>query len=118
MSAAQYGVKLALTALIVVAVSELARRSTFWGALLASLPLTSVLAFVWLHVETGDDARVASLATGILWMVIPSLVLFVTLPLLLRAGWGFWPGLMMACVATALAYFGMQAVLAAFGIRI
>ena len=41
------------------------------GAILASLPLTSLLAFVWLYVDTGDTQKVASLATGIFWLVLP-----------------------------------------------
>ena len=67
-------------------VSELAKRSSFWGAALASLPLTSLLAFVWLYLDTGDIQKVSSLSQGIFWLVLPSLLLFVVLPLLLRSG--------------------------------
>ena len=64
-------VKLMLTAILVVLVSEIARRSTFAGALLASLPLVSLPAMVWLYVETGDVQRVSQLSTGIFWLVLP-----------------------------------------------
>jgi hypothetical protein len=100
----QYAAKVLVTASVVVAVSEIAKRSSFWGALLASLPLTSVLAMVWLFVETGDAGRVAVLSRSILWLVLASLPFFVLLPSLLRAGWDFWSALAVAAVATAGAY--------------
>ena len=115
---AQYALKIALSALVVVAVAEIAKRSTFWAAALASLPLTSLLAFVWLYLDTGDVARVATLSTSIFWLVLPSLLLLVLLPLMLRAGVGFWASLLVSAAATALAYLGTVRLLAFFGIRL
>jgi hypothetical protein len=82
-------IKVLLTSVLVVAVSEAAKRSALFGAIIASIPLTSVLAMIWLYVDTGDTEKVARLATGIFWLVLPSLVLFLALPLLLRAGVDF-----------------------------
>jgi hypothetical protein len=113
-----YIIKVAVTAVVVVAVSELARRSTVWAALLASLPLTSLLAFVWLYLDTGETARVADLSQSILWLVLPSLVLFIVLPLLLRAGWPFWGSLASACAVTTGAYFAVVWALGRAGIRV
>jgi len=114
----QYALKIGLSALILVAVAEVAKRSTFWAAALASLPLTSLLAFVWLYLDTGDVQKVATLAGGIFWLVLPSLLLFVLLPILLRLGWGFWTSLAVASAATALAYVGMIRLLSLFGVRL
>jgi hypothetical protein len=114
----QYALKIVLSAAILVAVAELAKRSPFWAAALASLPLTSLLAFVWLYLDSGDIEKVATLSHGIFWMVLPSLVLFIVLPLLLRSGLGFWLSLGAACFATAAAYFGMVKIWGVFGVRI
>jgi hypothetical protein len=114
----QYALKIVLSAAILVAVAELAKRSPFWAAALASLPLTSLLAFVWLYLDSGDIEKVATLSHGIFWMVLPSLVLFIVLPLLLRSGLGFWLSLGAACLATAAAYFGMVKIWGVFGVRI
>jgi hypothetical protein len=114
----QYALKIALSALILVAVAEVAKRSTFWAAALASLPLTSLLAFVWLYLDTGDVEKVATLCSGIFWLVLPSLLLFVLLPVLLRSGLGFWLSLAISSAATALAYLGVIRLLAMFGIRL
>jgi len=114
----QYALKIGLSALILVAVAEVAKRSTFWAAALASLPLTSLLAFVWLYLDTGDVQKVAALAGGIFWLVLPSLLLFVLLPILLRLGWGFWLSLAVSSAATALAYVGMIRLLSLFGVRL
>lgn len=114
----QYALKIILSAAVLVTVAELAKRSSFWAAALASLPLTSLLAFVWLYLDSGDTEKVAALSHGIFWLVLPSLVLFIALPLLLRGGHGFWPSLGVACFATAAAYFGMVKILGVMGVRI
>ena len=114
----QYALKVGLSALIIVVIAEVAKRSTFWAAAVASLPLTSLLAFVWLYLDTGDAQKVAALAGGIFWLVLPSLLLFVLLPLLLRNGLGFWFSLAVSSAATALAYLGMIKLLSMFGIRL
>ncbi|MGB4599240.1 MAG: DUF3147 family protein [Trichlorobacter sp.] len=113
-----YVLKIFISAIILVAVSELAKRSSFWGAALASLPLTSLLAFVWLYIDSGEVQKVSALSQGIFWLVLPSLVFFIALPLLLRGGVGFWLSLFLSCLATAVAYLGIIRLLAVLGIRI
>jgi hypothetical protein len=114
----QYVVKILLTATVVVAAAEVSKRSTFWGAAIASLPLTSLLAFIWLYIDTGGTQQVADLSQGVFWLVLPSLTLFVVLPLLLRAQVGFWLSLSVSCVATAAAYLALVWCLGRFGIRV
>ena len=103
----QLVIKVLLTAAVVVAVSEIAKRSSFWGALLASLPLTSLLAFVWIYLETGNTQGIAALSQSIFWLVLASLPLFLVLPSLLKMGWPFWPSLASACLVTVGAYFAL-----------
>jgi len=99
-----YILKVLLSAIIIVVVSEVAKRSTVFGALIASLPLTSILAIVWLQLDTGNTMKIAALASDILWLVIPSLLFFIALPLLLKNGVQFWWALGISCLATSLAY--------------
>ena len=108
--------KVAITALLVVAIAEVAKRSTLAGAVLASLPLTSLLAMIWLYADTGDTQKIADLAGGIFWLVLPSLALFIALPLMLRAGWPFGVSLLASSALTVACYFAMIAVLKRFGI--
>ncbi|WP_053550273.1 DUF3147 family protein [Desulfuromonas soudanensis] len=91
-----YLVKLLLTALLVVLASEVARRTPLFGALLASVPLISVLALTWLYVDTGDAERVASFSTEIFWMVLPSLAFFPLLSFLLRHRCSYYLSLAIA----------------------
>lgn len=111
-------IKVAVTSLLVVAIAEAAKRSTLLAALLASLPLTSLLAILWLWRDTGDAEQISSLATGIFWLVLPSLVFFVALPVLLRAGAAFWPSLAVSAGLTAACYLAMVRILAHFAITI
>jgi hypothetical protein len=111
-------IKVALTSVLVVAIAEAGKRSTLLASILASLPLTSILAFIWLYAETGEPEKVASLATGIFWLVLPSLILFIALPLLLRASVPFGLALAISILLTAGGYAAMLAILPRLGIEI
>ncbi|SDN69408.1 hypothetical protein SAMN04487957_101410 [Halomonas shengliensis] len=113
-----YVTKVAVTALLVVLISEVAKRSTFLGAVLASVPLTSVLAMLWLYLDTGDAAKVSALAGSVFWLVLPSLALFVALPLLLAKGVNFYAGLVVSIAITALCYWLMVTLLRLYGIEL
>ena len=96
--------KALLSGVIVAAASEAARRSSLLAAVLISLPLTSILTLVWLYRDSRDPGAVADLCWSILWVIVPSLVFFVVLPVALRHGVAFAPALLLACAATAFAY--------------
>jgi hypothetical protein len=96
--------KAILSGLIVAAVSEVAKRYPTLGALILALPLISILAFIWLWLDTGDKERVASLAQTAFWFVLATLPMLLALPALLRSGLGFWPALTVACLLTISLY--------------
>ena len=100
-------VKAAVSGLIVAAVSEIARRYPGWGGLVASLPLTSLLAMLWLYRDTGDPGRVAELSVSTMWFFLPSIPLFIALPLLIRSGIGFWPSFAVVVIGTLALYGAM-----------
>lgn len=99
-------VKALLSGIIVLAVSEVARRSPSIGGLIASLPLVSILAIIWLWRDTSDVERIAKHAEGTFWFVLPSLPMFLVLPVLLRHGVSFWISL-GACVVLTMALYGL-----------
>lgn len=108
--------KAVISGVVVVAASEAAKRSSVWGAVLVSLPLTSILALAWLWIDTRDVEAVMALSWSILWIVVPSVVLFVALPLLLKVGAPFIVALPLACAIMVVAYAGYVVVLERFGI--
>lgn len=110
--------KAALSGCIIALVSEIAKRSPSFGALIASLPLISILAITWLWHDTGDKERIAAHAGATFWYVLPSLPLFLVLPLLLRHGWGFWPALAVGCALTIVLYAITVVIAARFGVRL
>ncbi|MBL9171341.1 MAG: DUF3147 family protein [Verrucomicrobiales bacterium] len=110
--------KFGLSAAVIVAVSEFAKRSSLLGGLLASLPLTSLLAFVWLWQDTRDAQKVAALSSSILWLVLPSLVLFLVLPALLKRGVHFYPALGAAVAVMLVSYGAMVFTLGKFGVKL
>ena len=83
-------IKTLLSAVMIAAISELGKRFSWLAAILASLPLTSILAIIWLYHDTGDVQKISDLTKGIFWAVLPSLLFFIIFPILLKNGIRFW----------------------------
>ena len=114
-----YAAKVLISAVVIVAVTELSKRGgTFWGGILASLPLVSILSFLWIYAETKDSGKIADLSWSILWLVIPSLVLFAALPFLIKRGAGFHAALGGAVLMMAGAYLFAAAVARRLGMTL
>lgn len=113
-----YALKVAISALVIVAIAEIAKRSSGVAALIAALPLTSLLAFVWMYFEGAEPARIAELSGQIFWLVLPSLLLFLLLPLLIKHGVNFWWSLAISIAATAACYLVMLPLLRKFGVQL
>ena len=113
-----YLVKIAITTVLIVMIAEIAKRSSFAGALLASVPLISVLAMIWLYVDTKDVAKVSALATSVFWLVLPSLALFLTLPVLLKQGLDFYLSMSISIGITLGCYFLMISLLNHYGVKL
>ena len=111
-------IKAALSGIIVMAVSELARRSPGLGGLVASLPLVSILAMIWLWRDTADTERIAAQSEATFWFVLPSLPMFLIFPAMVRYGLGFWPALGFSCLLTMGLYSLTIWALSRFGIQI
>ncbi len=110
-------IKTLISAAIIAMVSEIAKRSPAFAALIASLPLISVLGMLWIYQETSDVQRIASHAEATFWLVLPSLPMFLLLPAMLRHGFGFYLALALNVALTALLYFGMVKIGGAFGMK-
>jgi hypothetical protein len=106
-----YVLKVLISAVVIVVVSEIAKRSSLLGGFIASLPLISILAFVWLYLDTRSLEKIGALSYSILWLVLPSLSLFIALPWLLKKTGSFFLGLGGALTVMAVFYFITVAVL-------
>ena len=116
-------VKLIISAGMIYVVNEVVIRhnKTILGSLIASLPLVTLITFVWIHygLKTDPEARVEKLAThstGVFWFVLPTLPMFLIFPALLRRGLSFWPSLIVCCVVTMALYAAMAFFLKRFGL--
>jgi hypothetical protein len=101
-------VKAAISGLLVATISAVARRYPGWGGLIASLPLVSVLAMLWLYGETRDAEKVAALSMGAFWFFLPSMPMFLIIPAMLRSGISFAVTMAVACAVTIALYAGMS----------
>ncbi len=110
--------KAALSGIIIAAVSEIAKRWPGLGALVASLPLISILGMLWLWKDTSDTSRMAAHVEATFWYVLPSLPMFLLIPFLLRKGVGFYPALLSGCGLTIVLYLAMTVVGPRFGLKL
>ena len=111
-------IRAVLSGLIVALIAMVARRSPAAGALIASLPLLSLLGMIWLWRDTGDAARLADHAEATFYYVLPSLPMFLLIPWMLRHGSNFWIAITVGCVVTILLYLVMIVIAARFGVRL
>ena len=110
--------KAAISGVIIAIVSETAKRSPGAGALIASLPLVSVLGMIWLWRDTHDPARMASHAGATFWYVLPSLPMFLLIPVMLKWGVPFWAALTAGCALTIGLYVAMTVIGPRFGLKL
>jgi len=110
--------KAAMSGVIIALVSQIAKRQPGFAALVASLPLISILGMIWLWRDTHDAGRMAAHAEATFWYVLPSLPMFLIVPALLRRGIGFWPALLTGCGVTIGLYLLMTAVGPRLGLKL
>lgn len=113
-----YGVKILVSAMIIVIISEVSKRLPLLGSLIASLPLVSVLGMIWLYGETKSIEKIATHSEGTFWYVLPSLPMFLLLPWMLRKGINFPISLASGVALTGLLYLFMTKILAKFGMNL
>jgi hypothetical protein len=111
-------IKAALSGIIIAIVSEVAKRYPGFGALIASLPLVSLLGAIWLWHDKPDTTNMASHLEATFWFVLPSLPMFLLMPWLLRQGMSFWVALLIGCTVTVALYLTMTLVGPRFGLRL
>lgn len=112
-----YVIKVIVTAVIIVIISEISKRSSLIGGILASIPLISFLSFIWIYVETKSTEKIAILSSNIFWLVLPSLSLFILLPVLLRKNINFWLALLISSTVMFILYYGMVFLLNKFNVK-
>ena len=111
-----YILKFTISALLIVAISEISKKYSLAAGILASLPIISVLAMIWLYINTSSTEKVSKLSTSIFWMVLPSLSLFLMLPLLLKNKVSFYPALVISWLVMVFLYYAVILLLKKLGI--
>ena len=110
--------KAAISGVVVAAVSQVAKRFPGFGALIASLPLVSILGMIWLWRDKPDTGNMADHVQATFWYVLPSLPMFLVIPMLLRRGAPFWGALGVGCGLTIGLYLGMTWLAPKVGLRL
>jgi F0F1-type ATP synthase assembly protein I len=113
-----YIIKIAITALIIVIVSEISKRLPLLGSLIASLPLISVLGMIWIFQETKDTQKLITHAEGTFWYVLPSLPMFLLMPWMMKKGVSFYWSIIAGILLTIVLYVIMTKLLARMGMNL
>ena len=110
--------KAVLSGTLIVAIAEIGKRLPAMGALIASLPLVSVLGMILLWRARPDAENMALHAEATFWYVLPSLPMFLAIPAMLRSGLPFWLALGLGCALTMALYLLMMQLGPRFGLRL
>ena len=113
-----YFIKVFISSAIIVLVSEIAKRDNLLGGLIASIPIVSVLSMIWLYIDTNDIDKVKALANGILWMIFPSMFLFIVLPILINCVIKFYLSLTISILITMVCYLLTISFMNYFGFKV
>jgi len=113
-----FAMRALLSGIIIALIAYIGKKAPAAGALVASLPLISIMGMIWLWRDTSDDALLADHAEATFWFVLPSLPMFLLIPWLLRAGYGFWIALSSGIGLTIILYLATIIIAARFGVRL
>lgn len=113
-----YILRFSVSAFIIVLISEIAKRHSGFAALVASLPLTSLMAIIWMHFDGAESLQIAALSSQIFWLVLPSLLFFLLLSLLLKQGFVFWLSLGLSVTSTVACYLMLLPLLRRVGVQL
>jgi len=113
-----FWVRALVSGLLIALASTLARREPALGALIVSLPLVSVLSMIWLWRDDPDPHNMAAYVQNTFWYFLPSMPMFLVIPMLLRRGVDFWPSLLAGCIMTVLLYAATMALLTRLGVTL
>lgn len=114
---AYYITKLLITTLLIVLISEISKRSSLAGALLAAIPLVSILAMTWMYIDTNSSDKAVEFSQNIVWLIAPSMTLFIAFPVLIKKGLGFYPSMLISIILTVFTYYSVIYLLERLGIR-
>lgn len=106
-----------MSALIIVLISEVAKRNSLAGAIVAAIPLVSILAMTWMYIDTKESKAAVEFSQNIVWLIAPSMTLFIVFPLMIKKGFGFYVSMGIAIVMTIAAYYSVLWLLEKLGIR-
>lgn len=110
--------KLIITAVLIVVISETGKRYSLAGALLAAIPFVSILAMIWMYVDTGNASSSVEFSKRIVWLITPSMTLFIVFPILIHKGVHFYLSLFISTALTIIAYYSVIFILGKFGIKL
>ena len=107
--------KYAITAGMIILISEVAKRSDRLGGLIAALPIVTVSVLIWMELENQYPQINSNHAWYTVWYVVPTLPMFLAFPILYQR-YGFWLSLSICCVMTILIFLAWTTILHHFGI--
>ena len=108
--------KILLTAVIIFSIAQISERSTLMAAVLASIPIVSVLSMMMMYHEGQTALEISGFARDIVWLLIPSLLIFIVMPWLIESrSWDFYPALAAGLACTVTGYFLMVRAMEKFG---
>lgn len=96
--------KILISAVIIALATELSNYHRILAAILISMPIISILSFIWIYLDTQDTQKISLMSIDIVWYVTASLPFFFILPQLIKMGLSFWLSLSISCLSLFILY--------------
>lgn len=113
-----FWIKLVSSVFLIIAITEIGKRSPQLGALITALPWITLLSLVWLHVENQPAEKIATYSAYTFWYVLPTLPMFLLIPKLLQSGLNFWLALTLGGASTTICLLLLNPLAAKFGLKL
>ncbi|MEW5819202.1 MAG: DUF3147 family protein [Cyanobacteriota bacterium] len=98
--------KIILSGVIIGVITEISKKYTLLGGLIAAMPLTTLLSLFWIYYESRDYNLLANFSKSVFWGIFPTLLFFIPLIFLFKKEVNFYLVLLAGFTAFAIgAYF-------------
>jgi inner membrane protein involved in colicin E2 resistance len=97
--------KVIISAVVIALASEVSKYNRLVAAIIISLPLTSLLTFIWIYLDTKDTQKITALSYDVFWLALISLIFFLIFPAFVKYGFSFWVSVCLSCIGLVGTYF-------------
>ena len=100
-------IKIIVGGFLIALVSELSKRYEVISTMIISMPIISIITYIFIYVEQRDLPKIARMSHDMVYLMIPSFAFFLLMPIFISKLDNFWLSLLLSAALTAVFYWLM-----------